>query len=311
MNLIRVSLKKWQSHDASLRAAAITFFSILPLPSLALITLAILAQFFGQELALQQIITQIRNIAGPSIADLFSQILANAENPLTSFFGSLIAIVFTLGGAIGAFSALVKSVNAVWEIDRARLRFKENIKEKMEPFLLIGSAGFVVVVWTAFSTFLFDVVFVINPTGVFVPILLRIMQVILSFGLGTLLFAIIFKYLPEIHVEWRDVVLAAVVTSFVFTLLNYIFGIYVALFPPTTIAGTAGSLMLLFLWIYLVNWFMLFGVQLSKIYAVTFGSHPTRTLREKKEEEQRMERVEKIEVKTRLEWKLSPDSQNK
>jgi membrane protein len=241
---------------------------------------------------------------------LFSQILANAENPLTSFFGSLIAIVFTLGGALGAFSVLVKSVNDVWEINPARLRFKENIKEKMEPFLLIGSAGFVVVVWTAFSTVLFNIVFVTNPTGVFVPILLRIMQIILSFGLGTLLFAIIFKYLPEIHVEWRDVVLAAVITSFVFTFLNYIFGIYVALFPPTTIAGTAGSLMLLFLWIYLANWFMLFGAQLSKIYAATFGSHPIRTLREKKEEEQRMEQVEKIEVKAKLEWKLSPDKQN-
>jgi uncharacterized BrkB/YihY/UPF0761 family membrane protein len=110
LNLIQVTFKKWQSHDASLRAAAITFFAMLPLPSFALITVAVLAQVYGQQQALQQLIVQIRNVAGSSVADLVSQLLTNAQSPLTSFFGSFFAVVFALAGALGAFSVLQKSV---------------------------------------------------------------------------------------------------------------------------------------------------------------------------------------------------------
>jgi membrane protein len=309
-NLIRVTFKKWQSHDASLRAAAITFFAIMPLPSLALITVAVLAQVYGQQQALQQLIFQIRNVAGPSIADLVSQLLRNAQNPLTSFFGSLFAVVFALAGALGAFSVLQKSINKVWEIKPVQLSFAESIRAKFTPFILTGIVGFVVVAWTAFSTVLFSAaVLILNPIfGGFAPVFLRALQIILSFGLGTLLFAIIFKQLPEIHVEWKDVILAAVITSVIFTLLNYLFGVYLTLFPLTTLGGTAGSLILLFLWIYLVSLFILFGAQLTRVYAATFGSKPVKTLQQEKEDKQKEERVERVEINAELEWKLSPNN---
>ncbi len=305
MKLMMISYQKWQSHDASLRAAAITFFTIMPLPSLALITLAILAQVYGQQQALQQLVNQINNVAGPAIANLLSQLLTNAQSPLTSVFGSLIAVAFAISGGLGAFSVLQKSVNKIWGITPAQLAFVDSIKTKFLPFILIGIVGFIVVAWTAFSTVFFGaVVFVLKPViGDFAGLLIRVLQVVLSFGLGALLFAIIFKELPEIHLKWRDVTLAAIITSFIFTFLNYIFGIYLELFPPTTLAGTAGALMLLFLWIYLVNLFMLFGAQLSRVYASAFGSHPVRTLQQEIEQK---EQVDRIDVKAKLEWKLSP-----
>ena len=144
MNLVRVAFRKWQSHDASLRAAAIAFFAMLPLPSLALIAVAVLAQVYGQQQALQQLILQIRSVAGPSVADLFSQLLTNAQNPLTSFFGSFFAVVFALAGALGAFSVLQKSVNNVWEIKPVHLSFAESVRSKFAPFVLTGIVGFVV-----------------------------------------------------------------------------------------------------------------------------------------------------------------------
>ncbi len=307
-NLMLVSFNKWRSHDASLRAAAITFFTILPLPSLALIALEGLSQIYGQHQALQMLISQINNIAGSAIADLLFKLLANAENPLTSILGSVIAIAFALLGALGAFSVLQKSVNKIWGITPARLTFTDSIRTKLAPFIMIGSVGFIVVTWTAFSTILlgaFD--FFFDPlVGGFAPIVSRVVQIVLSFALGILLFAVIFKQLPEIHIHWRDVFLASIVTSFVFTLLNLIFGSYIVLFPPTTLTGTAGELMVLFLWIYLVNLFMLFGTQISRVYASTFGSHPVMTLQQEKD---RKEQVDKVDVQTKVEFKLSPKNQ--
>jgi membrane protein len=293
LNLFMNTYSKWQKHDATLRAAALTFFTIMPLPSLALIAVEILALAYGQEAALEQLINQISTLAGPSVADLISQLLINAQSPLTSVFGSLLSIIFAISGAIGAFSVLQKSMDVIWEIRQPR-GIVTALKEKVLPFLLIIALGLIVVTWTSFSTVLFGItVDALEPIlGGFTGFLLRILEILLSFGLGTLLFALIFKLLPETKVEWRDVTLAAVVTAIVFTVLNYLFGVYLSLFQVTTLAGTAGSLMVLFLWVYLTSLFILFGAQLSKVYSQTYGSHKDKPVTPKTPQVEEVDRVE-------------------
>ena len=275
----------------------------MPLPSIALITVAILAQIFGQGQALQHLITQVSSVAGPSVANLLSELLANAKSPLTSVFGSIIAVAFALIGALGAFSVLQKSINVIWEIKPIQRRKVAFIKQKLFPFALIVALAIIVVVSTAFSTVLFGAIeFVIKPIlGGFAGLSLRVLQVILSLGLGTLLFAIIFKELPEINVQWRDVWLAAAITGFVFTVLNYLFGVYLSLFPVSTLGGTAGALIVLFLWIFLTNLFLLFGATMSKIYAETYGSCPS-----KKRETPPKPEIEKVEMKAEFNIKINP-----
>ncbi len=308
--LIMTSFSRWQKHDASLRAAALTFFTIMPLPSLALIAVAVLAQVYGQQQALEQFISQVSSFAGPSVANLLSELLTNAQSPLTSFFGSLIGVAFAISGALGAFSVLKKSLNDIWGEKTTLMGRFAGIREQLLPFFLIAAIGFVVVAWTAFSTVLFGaMVFVLTPVvGDFAPVFLRLLQIVLSIGLGTLLFAIIFKVLPEADIQWRDVWLAAVITGFVFTVLNYLFGLYLTLFTVTTLAGTAGSLMVLFLWIYLTNLFILFGAQLSKVYTENYGSHKDKTKAHFKK--RRKEEVERVEMKAEFNIKVSPESKS-
>jgi membrane protein len=266
--LLFTTFTKWQKHDATLRAAALTFFTIMPLPSIALIAVELLALFYGQQQALQHFISQISAVTGPAVANLLYELLSNAKSPLTSFFDSLIAVGFAFLGAIGALSVLQKSMDIIWEEkpkERGRAAF---IKEKVLPFALIIVIGIIVIAVNALSTVLFNsIVFALQPVlGSFGPFLLKFLQIILSFSLGTLLFAIIFKMLPETTVEWQDVWLAALLTSLVFTILNYFFGLYLSLVKVSTLEGTAGSLIVLFLWIYLTSLFILFGAQFSKVY---------------------------------------------
>lgn len=304
-NMIKLTFQKWQKHDATLKAGAIAFFAIMPLPSLMFVTLAILAQIYGQEQALQQFLHQVSVVAGPSVADLLSQLLKNAQSPLTSIFGSLISVAFAITGALGAFSVLKKSINTIWEISPAQAR-KVGIVGKVVPFLSIIAMGFLVVAWTAFSTVFFDgVVFVLHPVfGGFTSLILRALQVIVSLGLGTLLFAVIFKVLPDTDVVWGDVGIGALITAFVFTVLNYVFGIYLTYFNVSTLAGTAGTLMLLVLWIYLTALFILFGAQFSKVYAENRGSHSEGHPRPKREKQ-----AQRVDVKAKIELKVSSDSQ--
>jgi membrane protein len=302
---IKITFRKWQKHDPTLRAGAIAFFTIMPLPSLMLITLAVLAQIYGQEQALQHFIHQVSVVAGPAVADLLSELLKNAQSPLTSILSSMISVAFAITGALGAFSVLKKSINITWEISPSQSK-KVGMAAKIIPFLSIIAAGLLVVTWAAFSTVFFaGVVFVLNPIfGGLTSLVLRALQVIVSLGLGTLLFAIIFKQLPDTDVTWGDVGVGALITGFVFTVLNYAFGIYLTYFNVSSLAGTAGTLMLLVLWIYLTALFILFGAQYSKVYAETRGSHSKGHPRPKQEKD-----VERVDVKAKIELKVSSESQ--
>jgi membrane protein len=297
--LAKTAFIRWQKQNASITAAALTFFTILPLPSLALIAVAILARIYGQQQAMQQLLNQVNAFAGPSVAALLAQLLKNASSPLTSFFGSLVSVAFAISGAIGAFSVLQKSMNAIWEVRPTRRGRLASIQDKAIPFLLIVGLSFVVVVWTTFSTVLFGaMVFIVRPLiGGLTSLLLRSLQVLLSLGLGTLLFAIIFKLLPETKIRWGDVWLAAATTALVFTILNYLFGLYLSFFQVTTLAGTAGALMVLFLWVYVLNLFILFGAQFSKVHAEANGSFVGRD--EYKEEKRKLEIKSDLEIKIR------------
>ena len=198
IDLMKVTFTRWQKHDPTLTAGALTFFTMMPLPSLALIAVAILAQVYGQQHALPQLINQVSAFAGPSVANLFAQLLSNAASPLTSFFGSLISVGFAIFGAVGAFSTLQKAMDAIWEVKPTRHGRLGIVREKAVPFLLIVGLSLVVVAWTTFSTVLFGaMLFILHPLiGGFAPLFLRSLQVVLSLGLGTLLFAIIFKTAP-------------------------------------------------------------------------------------------------------------------
>jgi len=229
--------------------------------------------------------------------------LKNAGSPLTSLLGSLISVGFAVSGALGAFSILQKSLNVIWEVKpiiRGRI---DSIREEAVPFLLIIGLSLGVVAMTTVSTVLFNaIILVLAPfLDGLTQLFLRSFEILLSLGLGTLLFAIIFKLVPQTTVRWQDVWLAAGVTALVFTILNYLFGVYLSLFKVTTLAGTAGSLMVLFLWIYILNLFVLFGAQFSKVYADTHGSLPMERELENREEENEREKLDiRSEIKIKL-----------
>jgi uncharacterized BrkB/YihY/UPF0761 family membrane protein len=114
--IFKTALQNWFKNKATLRAASLTFFIILPFPTLLLIVIAIFAQFLGQAQAIQILVMQISAVAGPTVADLFRQLLTNAGSPFDSVWTAIVVVGFSLGGAIGAFSVLRDSMDCIWEV---------------------------------------------------------------------------------------------------------------------------------------------------------------------------------------------------
>ena len=273
--LFRVSFREWQRHSAPVRAAALTFFIILPLPSLLLLIVSFFALFVGQTHATQQLITLITAVAGPAVAGLFRQLLAGAMSPFSSAWSAGTLIGFSLAGAIGAFAILRDSMNVIWKVKLLKpKKLAVRIRQMIGPFFLVTSLGLIVIAWTTIASTLFNAIrfFSINRTLTLIS--LSIAQVFLSFALSTMLFAIIYKVLPDRKIHWVDVALSAVVTGVAFTITNYVIGAYVQTFTVTTFIGAAGALFVILLWIYVINLIVLFGAEVSKVYAQTYGPHP-------------------------------------
>jgi membrane protein len=268
--LIKTAFKSWQTDNINLRAAALTFFIILPLPSLLLIVLAIFSQFYSSTAAFNQLIEQITLVAGPAIANLFSQLLSGATSPFASVWSSFTTVVFSLAGAIGAFYVLRETMDDIWKVTVPRQKGLINsIKQAIGPFLLISTLGLFVIAWVEFATVLFHLIHLTS-------IMFVLVEILSTFAASTLLFAVIYKQLPQLKVKWKDVLLSAPLTGLVFTIINYLIGLYVQTFIVTTLIGGAGALIVILLWIFILNQIILFGAELSKVYATTHGSHSKR-----------------------------------
>jgi uncharacterized BrkB/YihY/UPF0761 family membrane protein len=157
--LFKLSFRDWLTDNAPLRAAALTFFIILPLPTLLLITQAIFAQFFGQTQATQMVTGQITAIGGPEVAGLFSQLLTSSSSPFSPIWSSLTVIGFSLIAAIGTFAVLRDTMDAICEVKRLQKpRLTTRIRISIGPFFLVSFLGLIVMAWTAIALTLFNAI---------------------------------------------------------------------------------------------------------------------------------------------------------
>ena len=273
----KTAFHEWQHNNATLRSAALAFFIVLPLPSLLLITVEVYSQFYGQTQGVQQLIQQVSSLAGPTVASLVQQLLKGSTSPFTSVFNSVLSVAFALLGAVGAFAVLQDTLNAVWEVELPPKRsISVKLRERIVPFTLIFASAIVVIGWLQFTNLFFSSIS--DSLGRAIGTLaasafLFLIQVAFSFGSALLLFAIILKELPDTEIEWGDAWIGAAITAIVFTILNNLFGFYLHTFPVTSVAGVAGSLIFLLLWVFVVAQGLMFGAQFSKAYAEKVGSH--------------------------------------
>jgi membrane protein len=265
----------WMEDQAPTLGAALAYYTVFSLAPLLIIAIAIVGLVFGQEAAQSQIFEQLRGLLGEASAKAMQDMVQNANaKPATGVVATLIGVVTLLFGASGVFGQLQTSLNAIWDVEPKPGRgILGLVRDRILSFGFILVVGFLLLVSLLLTA---AVAVVAQWFGGMLPAmetLAQILNFVLSLAVITLLFAMIFKFLPDAKIAWHDVWIGAFITALLFTVGKFALGLYLAKSGVGSSYGAAGSLIVLLLWVYYSSQILFFGAEFTQVYANRFGSH--------------------------------------
>ena len=224
-----------------------------------------------------EIINQVEGLVGAEGRTFVSDLLTSASNPARGIIATIAGIVTLLFGALGVFNELHNSLNTIWDVKEEETEgFVEAVKKvifsRLLSFTMILGIGFLLLVSLVVSAGLSAAQETIGNAIPLSEILLQLLNLIISIGVITILFALMFKYLPDAEIAWRDVWLGAFVTALLFSLGKLLIGLYLGNSAVASSFGAAGSLVLLLVWIYYSAQIFFFGAEFTQVYANKYGS---------------------------------------
>ena len=271
--LLKEAFKEWQRDKVSLLAAALAYYTVFSIAPLLVIAIAIAGAVFGEEAARGEIVSQIDYLVGQQGAEAIETALANANQPKLGSAASIISILVLFIGASGVFAQLQSALNTVWNVRvKPGAGIWEFVRKRLLSFGMVLSIGFLLLVSLVISTILSAISKLdVNLLSGFAPLWQGINSLI-SFGLITLLFALIYKYLPDVKIRWKDVWVGAIITALLFILGKYLIGLYLGKSSLGSTYGAAGSLIVFLAWVFYSAQVLLFGAELTQVYTRRYGS---------------------------------------
>jgi membrane protein len=275
--VIKATFKEWGEDNAARLAAALAYYTTFSLVPTLVIVIA-LAGLLGRGSAVQdQILFQLENLVGSEGRILIQGMIESAHQPTSGMTATILGTVTLLFGALGVFGELQNSLNTIWDVQPKPLKgLKANLKRlltrRLLSFTMILGIGFVLLVSLILNAMLAafqEYISYVLPLPSFV---LQIINFVVSFGVITLLFALMFKILPDAHTAWKDVWLGAAVTSLLFGIGKVIIAQYLGTTTVQSTFGAAGSLAVILIWIYYSAQILFFGAEFTQVYANRCGS---------------------------------------
>lgn len=271
--LLSATFFKWSDDHAQALGAALAFYTVFSLAPLLLIVIAIAGLVFGQEAAEGQIIGQIRGLVGEDSAKAIQNLLENVRKPSTGVIATCIAGVTLFFGATGVFAQVQESLNTIWGVETEQeLGIVQILKNRFLSFLTVLGSGFLLLASLVLSAGLAAIGHRLESFLHGQEFLIQLMNFLISFGAITLLFAMIYKILPDVSIQWSDVWIGAGMTSLLFTIGKLLIGLYLGKSEVGLVYGAAGSLIVILLWVYYASQIFLFGAEFTAVYARSHGS---------------------------------------
>ena len=272
-SLLKSTYGHWNERDPFSNSATIAYYTIFSLPGLLVIIINLAGYFFGQEAVTNQISAQINDMIGTGTAKDVESIIAKASENKGSTLASIIGIATLLFGATGVFYKLQQILNQMWEVKpQPKQKFLKLIRDRIFSFGLILVVGFLMLISLVISAGLSAVRdWVVGYLSESLVIVFRAVDIIVSLGIITLLFAAIYKFLPDARIRWKDVWIGATLTAILFVIAKFALGFYFGNADPASTYGAAGSVILIMLWVTYAGMILLFGAEFTQVYATRFG----------------------------------------
>lgn len=263
----------WLDAEASTMGAAVAFYCIFAIAPLFILVLALAGAVFGHQSAQHELFGELQKLIGANGSQSIQSILNAANRPRASMFAAVIGFAALFIGASSVFIQLQQSLNAIWGVRVKSSGVRTFVVQRLLSFAALLGIGFLLLISLVVSA-------VLDAAGTWMSGVLPLHQFIwqvfnfvFSFGIVTLLFALIFKVLPDVIIAWRDVWIGAAVTALLFTIGKFLIGDYLGRSSVSSAYGAAGSFVVVLLWVYYSTQILLLGAASVRVYANRYGSH--------------------------------------
>ncbi len=268
--LLKKTFKVWNAKDPFRESSIIAYYSIFSIPALLTIIIAVAGMFFGRDGVSGYIYQQLGATMGMATAASIRDMISKASATGNSVWATILGVATLLLGATGVFAQLQKSLNIIWEVkaDPKKQNILETIKTRVFSFGLIVSIGFLLLISLVVTSMLSVLgTYLHGELSVIMEIVFNVINFLVSFGVIAVLFAMIYKVLPDAKIRWSVVWTGSILTAFLFVLGKLALGIYFGKADPGSAYGAAGSIVLMLLWVSYSTMAVFFGAEFTKIYS--------------------------------------------
>ncbi|HEX3879097.1 MAG TPA: YihY/virulence factor BrkB family protein [Bryobacteraceae bacterium] len=276
--ILKESFSQWSKHNAPRLGASLSFYTLLSLAPLLLLLCTVATMVFGHDAAVEGVIRQIQALGGTQLAGAAKTLLASPPSEAHGILATIFGIVTLLFGASGVLVELRDALNLIWDVPSPELSGMNAVygavRARLFSFALILAVGFLLVVSLAVSAWVAALGAYsseIVPTS---EILLHFANFILSFIISSGLFAAIYKFVPNVSIEWRDVAFGGAVTAVLFSLGKLGLGVYLGKATFASAYGAAASIVALIVWVYYSAQIFFLGAEFTRVFAERHGTPP-------------------------------------
>ena len=273
VKVLKETANGWDEDNVSRLAASLACYTLLSIAPLIILAVGIAGLAFGQDAAREHIGGELASVVGSGAGAAVESIAKNANSPGSSVLSVVVGVVVALFGASGVFGELQSALNTVWEVAPKPGRgIGGLIKDRFFSFTLVLGVAFLLLVSLVLSAALTWVGQLFSHSLPGGAVLWQALNFVISLSVITLLFALMFKVVPDAKTRWRDVWVGAAVTALLFTLGKFLLGLYLGSAGVSSSYGAAGSIVALVIWVYYSSQVLLIGAEFTEVYARMFGT---------------------------------------
>lgn len=266
---LKKTYQEWSDDDASGKSAALAYYTVFSLPGLLIIIINVASLVWSKDYVQNELTTQVSEVVGQEAARQIKTIISNAQQQSSSLFPFIAGVATLIFGATGVFFQLQKSLNDAWYLEPDPGKgVKKMMISRLTALGIVLAIGFLLMVSMMLSTAISVLSGYIQEQLIAIPAFaLSLSQELVTLLIVTVLFAMIFKILPDANIQWRSVWIGALITALLFTLGKFLLSFYFGRANPGSTFGSAGSIILLLLWAYYSGMIFLFGAEFTQVYA--------------------------------------------
>lgn len=271
-DILKETYHEWNQDNAPQLGAALAFYTIFSLAPIFIIIMAIVGYFLGKESVQIYILNEVSQLVGRDNAANLMNIIINSYKPGSGLKATIIAILLMLLGSTTIFVMLKNALNVIWGVSQQERRYTALIKERFQSFVIVLLIGFFIFLSMTASSMLVTLHTLMESFFEIPIIFFQATDYILSITLLTFIFALLYKFLPDATIFWKDVWVGAAITALLFTLGKFLLGLYIAKSSVSSVYGAAGSLVAILLWVYYTAQIIFVGAEFTQVYARRYGS---------------------------------------